>query len=481
MKKSIKKNYILNLIYQITLVIVPLIVTPYVSRILLPDGVGKYSFSFSLITYFTLFATFGFETYAQREIAKYQDDKVNQTKAFWEINICRLIPVFLSLAVHLALFLTNVYGEYSTLMLILSINIVAVALDVAFFFQGNEEFGKLVTRNVLLKILGTILIFVFVKEKSDLGIYTLINSLIILFSNVSLWPALKKKLTKVSFKELKPLSHLKGSFSLLIPALAISLYAVLDKTLIGVITGSDSQNGYYEQAEKIVKLSLTLITCLSTVMIPRNSYEISQGNHEQVKINFYKGCNFIWILGLPMVLGIILVADNLVPWFLGKDFTNSTLLLKVFAPLVLIIGFSNVLGRQYMIPYKKENQYTLSIVVGSITNIILNLILIYHLNAVGAAIATIVAELGVTITMYLFLRKELSLKEIFKTALKPLLASLIMFITVYPITLHLSSSILNSILIIGLGCIVYGLAILILREKMTINILSKIKNKFIKK
>ena len=223
MKKSIKKNYILNLIYQITLVIVPLIVTPYVSRILLSDGVGKYSFSFSLITYFTLFATFGFETYAQREIAKYQDDKVNQTKAFWEINICRLIPIFLSLAVHLALFLTNVYGEYSTLMLILSINIVAVALDVAFFFQGNEEFGKLVTRNVLLKILGTILIFVFVKEKSDLGIYTLINSLIILFSNVSLWPALKKKLTKVSFKGLKPLSHLKGSFLLLIPALAISL------------------------------------------------------------------------------------------------------------------------------------------------------------------------------------------------------------------------------------------------------------------
>lgn len=474
---SIKKNYIFNLIYQILLVVIPLIVTPYISRVLLADGIGRFSFASSLITYFTIFASFGFDSYAQREIANNQNKPEAQSKTFWEILISRGITIGASLAIQVVLLLTGIYGEYQTLMLILTINIVAILFDISFFFQGNEEFGKLVTRNVIIKVLGTALIFIFIKEQQDLWLYALINSLIIVLSNISLWPTIAKRLKKTSIKQLKPLRHLKQSFKLFVPTIAISLYTVLDKTLIGLISQSATQNGYYEQTEKIIKIAMTLITCMSAVMIPRNSSEIAKGNHDIVKENIYRCFNFVWVLGLPMMFGFILISRNLVPWFLGINFTNSTILLQIFTPLIIIIGCSNILGMQYMIPYKKEKQYTISLLVGFSINFCLNLILIYYFQALGATIATIIAELSVTITMFIFVRKELSFKEIFKTIIKPLIASIIMFICVLPFSLMLTPGIINTLILAVSGIAVYTLLIFLLKENLVLSYLKMFWNK----
>ena len=154
--KSVKKNYIYNLIYQVFLLIVPLVLTPYVSRVIGVEGVGKYSFSYSLISYFTILSNIGFNYYGQREIAKHQDDKYAKSKSFWEIILCRSIFVIVSTSLNLILYSLNAYQSYSQLMLILTINIFAVALDISFYFQGNEEFGKIVLRNIIIKSLSII-------------------------------------------------------------------------------------------------------------------------------------------------------------------------------------------------------------------------------------------------------------------------------------------------------------------------------------
>jgi len=480
-KKSIKKNYIFNLIYQITLIIVPLIVTPYLSRVLLDDGVGKYSFSLSLISYFTLFATFGFDHYSQREMAKCQGDKNKQSVLFWEIIISRAIPVFASLFIHVILLLTNVYGDYSIIMQILTLNVISIAFDVSFFFQANEEFAKLTIRNVIIKTIGTILIFVLVKQRSDLWIYALIQSGMTVVSALSLLPSLIKRIKKVKLKEIKPLKHLWPAFKLLIPSIAISLYTIMDKSLIGFITQSNSQNGIYEQAEKIVKLSLTLVTCLTPVMISRNSSEIANGNHEGVKHNIYKSFNFLWLLGMPMMFGIIAVSDNLIPWFLGANFLGSSVLLKVFSPLIIFIGGSSILGMHYLIPYKKEKHYTLSYVFSAIINLFLNIILISKFQALGATIATIIAEMSVLIIMLFYARKDLSIKSIFKSMIKPLIASIIMFSVLLPVGLKLNPSVINTVSLIGIGALIYGLMILLMKEKFTFEVLTNIKNKLFKK
>ncbi len=474
-QKSIKKNYIYNVIYQILIIIIPVVVTPYISRVLDPEGVGQYSFSLSLITYFTIFASLGFGTYAQREVAKHQNDKQKQTIVFWEIFLCRLIPVFLSLMLNFILAFCGVYCQYTNLMLLFSINIIAIAVDITFFFQGNEEFGKLVVLNLIIKILGTVGIFVFVKSFDDIWIYALLNSLVLIVTNLIMWLLLRGKLIRIRICELQPMRHLRGSLRLFIPALAVSLYTVLDKTLIGFITHSDAENGFYEQAEKIVKMSMTLVTCLGTVMIPRNSYEIEHGNVEQVQTNNYNAIHFVWLLGMPLMAGNILIANNMIPWFLGENFCQSIILMQVLSGLILIIGISNVIGLQYLLPYQKDRQFTFAILIGALVNLCLNIPLIHFFGALGAAWSSILAELTVTLIMLIMSSKHLELGKILRMSLKPLLASLLMSATIYPLSYFLIPSVLHTFLIILIGVVVYGLFILILRDKLVMDLLNGIK------
>lgn len=489
-KRSVKENYFLNLAYEMFLIIVPLITTPYVSRVLTAEGVGKYSFVYSLITYFTLFGALGFGRYAQREIAKHQNDLKEQSKAFWEINVCRLLPVCLSLLVNIILCSFSIYGTHNELMWIFNINIIALAFDIAYLFQGNEDFGKLVLRSFIIKCITVACIFIFVKSTSDLWIYTLIQSLSVLISNLSMWIVSHKYLVKVDWKELKPFKHLKGTCILFLPTIATSIYTVLDKTLIGflitetytieetqIIDGveqvvqvvkkySDLENGYYEQAEKLVKMVLTVITAIGTVMTPRNTNEIACGNNEQVKKNINISCQLVLLLGVPMMFGISAIAGNLVPWFLGEGYDKAILLMQVLSPLIVIIGFSNVYGNQYLVPSGQDGKFTLALVAGSVTNLILNIIFIQLWWSVGAAIATIVAECVVTGVMAFMCRKEVKFFKIILNGWRYFIAGILMFAVCYFIGFKMSSSIVNTLLIALIGVIVYFSLLLILRDNL---------------
>lgn len=491
--KMIKKNYLFNLIYQLLLIIVPLVVTPYISRKLGAESLGKYSFSLSLITYFTIFAALGFGTYAQREIAKNQGDKSKQSKSFWEIIICRLLSVGIALCINIILCFTDVYGDYSLYMLIMNINILAIAFDIAFFFQGNEQFGKIVIFNSIIRILGVLAIFLFIKNPEDLWKYTLINGLIILCGYLVLWTNVNKLLVKVNIKELKPFKHLKGTLLLFLPTIAVSIYTVLDRTLIGILIKdtyevvedgivvikkySDLENGYYEQSEKIVKMTLTIITCIGAVMIPRNTKELADGNVEKVKENIYTSSRVVWLLGVPIALGLTAIASNFVPWFFGEGYDKCTTLISIFSPLILIIGFSNILGLQYMIPSGKDTKYTIALVCGAITNLVLNIIFINLWWSVGAAIASIIAELVVTTTMAVMIRKEINIFKIIKMSCRYLLSGALMFVLLCFIKGYFSSSIINTFLLILIGCVAYFLVLIIEREPFTINTIKKIFTK----
>ncbi len=481
MSKSIKKNYIYNVFYNIVTLIIPIITAPYISRVLTPSGVGQFSFTYSIITYFTIFASLGFGIYAQREIANYQDDKEKQSKVFWEIILCRLATVLISLAINIVLILLNVYGDYSLLMWILCLNIFATAFDIAFFFQGNEKFKLITIFNTLIKILYLVSIFLFVKDIEDVWIYTLLHCLMTIVSNLGLWLFLKNKICKVSVKELRPFSHFKSSFRLFIPTIAISIYTVLDKTLIGVIMQSDTANGLYEQSEKIVKILLTIITCLGTVMIPRNSNEFAKGNIEKVKQNIYTATKFTWVLGFPIMFGTILISNNFVSWFFGEGFELCATYIIIFSALILIIGLSNILGQQYLLPVKEDKKYTIAVTLGSLINFVFNIILIFLFGVVGAIVATLLAEIVVTVMMFVFVRKDLDIKYMFKCMIKPLIAGIIMFAIGYPISLLFISSILNTFIIVGIGIVVYALTILLLKEEFVTDALRKILKKKNKK
>lgn len=493
--KSIKKNYLLNMIYQVFLLIVPIVVTPYLSRVLTEVGSGQYSYTFSITTYFTLFAALGFGYYGQRLVAGHQNDKIEQSKDFWEIFIARTIPVSIALAVYILLIFLGVYGyDYTYLMIIMSINIIAVLFDITYFFQGNEEFGKIVIRNIVIKFISIISIFIFVKSQDDLWLYTLIQSLTVLCSNLSLWVYVRKFLCKISLSSLSPLKHLKPTLLLFIPTIAISVYTTLDKTLIGVLVPgvteiiqpdgttilrniSDIENGNYEYSEKLVKMAMTVVTSLGTVMIPRNSNRFAEKDYEGIKNNIEKSCSFVFMLAVPMTLGCICVASNLMPWYLGEGYSKAANLMMILAVLIIIIGISNVFGLQFLIPSKQDKKFIISVTVGAAVNLSLNLILIPVMYSYGAAIATVIGELVVTFLCVFFSRKYVSFGNIVRKSRKSFVSGLIMFIPCFILKIKLDSSVLNTVIIILTGIVVYFVSLIVLRDSLIIQTLFKIREK----
>ena len=477
-KKSIVINYVFNVINQLVHIIIPGLIIIYVSRTLGLERLGQYSFASSLITYFMIFACLDFSTVSLRKMAKAQHDVRQQSVIFLEICLCRLIPVGLSLIANLMLVFTGVYGQYTTIMLIFCLDIVSVAFDVRFFFYGNEEFGRIVLINIVTKILSAIGIFTFVHQPSDLWIYVLLNSLVVFTSASSTILLLRKRLVKVKLRELRPLRHLKEAFVLFIPFLALTTYVSIDNVLIGVILKSNAANAFYTQGEKIVRRIIGVIICFNTVMMPHNTREIERGHIEQSKENNYWAFHVVWLLGIPITCGTVLIASNLIPWLLGPGFSETILVMQVFASIILLVSISNVVAVQFLQPRHKDKQCAISSFLGAGVNLAVTIPLVYYFGIIGTAVATIITELAVSTYLLLNVRKELSYKRIFKTALKPLVASLVMTAAIWPLCANLSSSPFHTFLIIGCGVLVYGIAILILRDQLVMKYLHKLKIKF---
>lgn len=494
-QKSILKNYIYNLIYQIFLIVTPFITTPYVARVLGAAGVGKYSFTFSIVTYFTLFAALGFGYYAQREIARFANDKQSASRIFWEIFILRSFSVGAVLAVYIILALFNVYGEYTKLIWLFSMNIIVVALDVSFLFQGREDFGFIAIVNIIVKILGIVSIFVFVKNENDVSKYILCNSVASVLASLLLWVKVPQILTKINIKELNVYRHFKPAVKLFIPTIAVSVYTLLDRILVGLIVpgtvekvledgtvviqkASDIENGFYEQSEKITKMVLTVVTALGTIMIPRNSKEIASGNLEVFRLNVKKSINFVFFIGIPMMFGLIAISSNFSPWFFGDGYEKVPNLIKIFSLIVLVIGISNVLGLQYLIPLGEDKKFTVAICCGALVNFALNIVMIYYLQSYGAAIASVIAESVVTVIMLFYARKDIKLLSILKGIIKPLIAGVIMFVPVFILaTFVFVPSVLYTLISAVIGFVIYVSCMAIMRDEFLMFIFAKAKSK----
>lgn len=474
-KNSVKRNYIYNLLYQILTIIIPLITTPYLSRVLGAENIGIYSFTISITTYFILFGSLGVAIYGQREIAYVQNDIRKRSKIFFEITFMRCITLGVSLFIFYITFCLK--GQYSIYYKILILEIIANAIDISWYFQGLEEFKKTVIRNIIVKLISVICIFLFVKESVDLNNYFIIYVLSTLLGNLSLWMYLPKFVQKVKIKELNLFRHVKPTIMLFIPQVATQIYTVLDKTMIGVIVSNKAEVGYYEQAQKIVKLLMTLATSLGTVMMPRIAATFASGNHEKVREYMNKSFHFILLLAFPLMFGIISVSSSFVPIFYGKGYDKVIPLLCVISPIIVLIGLSNITGTQYLLPTKKQNQYTLSVVVGAIVNFILNLILIKYFASIGASIATVIAELAVTSIQFILVRKEIKFIDVIKLSYKYVIGSLIMFMCSMIVGYFIKDNLVSIILQVIVSFFVYILVLYILKDKMINEVVVRFKSK----
>ena len=464
MNRLITKNYIYNLTYQILIIIVPLITTPYLSRVLGAENIGIYSYTLSIATYFILLGTLGVSSYGQREIAYVRDDKEARTKTFFEILIMRAITLTISIIIFYFTFASN--GEYSMYYKILLLEIIANMIDISWFFQGQEEFKKTVTRNTIVKIISVLCIFFFIKAQNDLAKYFFIYVLSTFLGNISLWLYLPKYIEKVKFHELKIWKHLKPTIELFIPQVAIQIYTVLDKTMIGAIVENKSEVGFYEQAQKIIKLLVTITTALGTVMVPRMANTFANGEKEKLKNYMNTSFKFVLLLAFPLMFGIISIANKFVPIFYGEGYGKVIYLIIVTSPIILAIGLSNVIGIQYLLPTKQQKKYTISVVAGSIINFILNLIFINMWQSIGASIATVIAEFTVTGVQFYLMRKEIKIKEVLKMTKNYCLSAILMFVVSIVTGMMIENGLLSIIAQVSISAIIYVIGLLVLKDEL---------------
>lgn len=468
MSQSLKKNYVYNLLYQILLVLLPIITTPYIARILKASGNGVYSYTSSIVTYFILFGSLGINLYGQREIAYVQNDKQRRNKIFSELFILKAVALTIAMVLFWLFFANS--GEYALYYKILTLEIFANIVDISWVYQGLEEFKKITIRNTGIKLVSTILIFILIRNEQDIWIYILIYALTTLLGNLSLWFK-HQKYVEFKIARLDIRQHIKPTIALFIPQIAVQVYVVLDKIMLGSILNNMDEVGYYEQSQKIIKILLTVITSIGTVMLPRIAKTFTDNNHDQIKFYIDKIFHYIYMLSIPLMFGIIATSHNFVPLFFGPGYENVSLIMSIMSVIILFIGLSNVIGMQYLLPTKQQKGYTISVTAGALINLALNLILIHSLEAIGATIATVVAEFFVTAIQFYFIRKDFSLSKILKMSWKYLIAGIVMFLTCIFIRTVVADNIASLIAQVMTGTIVYFFSLIILKDSFVLDIL----------
>ncbi len=481
MENKVAKNFLYNLIYQVVVLIIPLITAPYLARTLGADGIGIYSYNYSIVYFFCLAVMLGINNYGNRAIAKCLGNKERINRTFCEIYSIQFFLGIIVICIYIVYSLTICNNEMIAICYLPFI--VSYILDVNWLFWGQENFKIILLRNVVVKVITTIAIFLFIKNSSDVRMYILIMSIGALVSQVIVWPIIFKKHKFVEVKAKDIIRHVKPNIMLFIPVIAVSLYRTMDKIMLGSMSDM-AQVGYYEYAEKIVSILLTFITALGTVTLPRMSALYESKNNEQIMKIIGDSFVFVSLVASIVAFGVASIANNLVIVYYGDEYAPSGVLLQLLCITVPLISYANIIRMQILIPQGKDKAYVFSCIFGTIINLVMNAALIPKLQAIGAAIGTIVAEFTVLIIQTAYARKEILIKDYIKSIICFWINSVLMCVCVSLIGYLNMSHLALLLLQIVLGAIVYMVLLFIqcklLKDKYVTDIINLLIQSFIK-
>ena len=449
--KSLFKNSVYNILYRCLNVIFPLITVSYVSRVLQASGVGEVASATNIANYFTVLAALGLPTYGTKVIAACRN-KNELNKSFWELFSINMISTLLFATSYYSMILIHPFFEKDvTLYCVVGLAIVFNFINVDWFYQGKEEFAYITIRSFVIKSLSMIAIFVFVRTKEDMLEYAIILTL----SNVSnyIFNIIHiRKFISFSVPHLEIVQHLRPIFLLLFASIVIELYTMVGTTMLTVFSNSESV-GYYVNSMSVIRIVRTLVTAVCAVFLPRLSYYYYSGNNEAFEKLIVKGLGILIYLTVPAAIGVFMVSTDTVLVLFGNSFVQASISVKILSLSIITIALSNFIGYQIFITIKKERLMVFSTIVGAVTNISLNMLLVGKLDYVGVAIASSVSELAVTV-FQIYKLKKLNLLHVDKNLLKSvLISSIIMIIIIcliYQIGLNPLTELLT-IIVIGAG------------------------------
>ena len=456
---KVLKNYAYNLSYQLLVIILPIITTPYVTRVFSSDDLGIYGYFNSIVTYFILLATLGVANYGTKEIS---GNRKEIKKNFWGIYTLQFGAALLSILLYILLCM-GISTMQNPVAYILGLSLVSKGLDISWLFQGLEDFRKITARNITVKLVGVSAIFLFIKSASDLYLYVFLLTAFELLGQLSMWVPAREFIGKPHFDLGYAKHHLKPIILLFLPQIAISLYVTLDRTMLGALA-STRDVGIYDQALKLVNILLTLVTSLGSVMLPRVSSLLSKGDHKAVNKMHELAFLIYNLVIFPIIAGILIVNDDFVQFFLGKDFQDARYAISIMIFRMFFIGWTNIMGIQILIPHNKNKEFMVSTTVPAILSVGLNLLFLPKLGYIGAAIVSVLTEALVWGIQLFFTRVYLKEVPIIGSMTKIILASAIMYgiLLGSKTFIHFSPTI-NVLAFAVLGGIIYLFAILSLK------------------
>lgn len=457
--KSAKKNYLYNASLQILLMIVPFITTPYLSRIIGADGVGTYAYYYSIVNYFAMFIQLGIANYGNRAIAENRNSERKLDEIFSELVYLKLCIGIVVLAVYIV-YCVCFSSDKNYALLFVTI-ILSACIDINWVLAGLEEFKIITIRNVIIKVISTILIFYLINDSSDVPCYCTILNLSNLASCIITWPIVLKKLklVKVSFRRI--IVHIRPNLILFASVVSISIFKSMDKIMLGFMIPGKTEVGYYEAAERIVHIPNVLVTALGTVMMPRMTHLLSNSNKIIVKKIIFVGIVFSMIIASSMSFGIMGVAKEFVPFYYGNGFEKVVDLYYILLPCCLFMAFSNVISSQFILPNHGDKIILMSCIFAAIVNLILNWLLIPNYGSAGTAFATLIAEIASCMWQTFAIKKSLNIIKYMKHSVYMCIIGMGMFLILYLINLNFICNITIQIIIkIIVGGIIFSLGII---------------------
>lgn len=479
MARSIKSNFIFNLMNTVTQLLFPLITFPYASRIMLAEGIGQVSFFQSIISYISLFTCLGIPLYAIREIARVRDDAEKMSITAVEILLLHAMLTILGyiVVVVICMMVTKVQVNIP-LFLILSISIFFTAIGCEWFYQGVEDFKYVAIRGIIVKCVSVIFLITFVKSKDDILWYGLYSVVGVLGGNVFNFIRLHKYIDfrALDFRKLKPLRHFKPILHIFTFNVIVSIYLQMNNILLGFMDGEVAV-GYFSAANKLLVVTMGISAALGNVMVPRTSNLIAENRIDEFKTIIQKSYDFIVALTLPLCIGLIFTSHSTVLLLCGSSFEPSVLAAQIVALNIVSVGLSNIMGMQILYPVGKINIVIVCTFIGAIVNVVMNVLLIPRYSHYGTALAYMIAELAVTASMFFIGRKYFPIQFLKRKHLNYIFASFLMGFVLYYIETLKYNIIITFVLMLAAGICTYGISLIILHDPIVKMITDLIRQK----
>ena len=450
---SVRTNLLYSFGYQLLAIAVPLVTAPYVTRILGPDSAGTYAYTYSIACYFALFAMLGVANHGSRSIAHARDQQTRASR-FAGIYAVQLGASVIAIGSYLVYALA-IATEYRTVALIQSAVVVSAALDVTWLFYGLERFKLVVVRNSVTKIVAMVCVFAFVHTSNDLPLYAAIMAVSVLVSQAILWRWVRREVGFERPAWNSVVANVKPMFVLFLPVIAYSLYRIMDKVMLGMIS-SMSQVAYYEYAEKILNVPNGFIVAMGIVMLPRSTNLLAQGNESDRSRYMTASLKVVTVAGGGMCFILSAMAPTLVPLYYGDAFSASAGVLEVLVFSVMFAGWASVIRTQRLIPEGRDTVYVVSMFAGAVVNLVMNTLLIPAYGAMGAVAGTMVAELLILVIQATMVRSRGGLATTLRENLPYFMIGALVWLAVRVAALVDAAAWVTVTLQFGLGCLLFG-------------------------